>query len=166
VTQPCCRWASERLVEYVDEALSRGDMRRLAGHLTGCPECRLEADDHRRIKTAIQLGPVPVPDARFWLEVGRRARGARPRSRRSSPLEWVTRGLRLTRARARALTAGAALAAALLGASLVQQGEGRDVDDTPAFIAEHAEQSSGHPLSDWSRLTLVGSEAGAAWVER
>lgn len=42
------------------EMLSRDERRQLAEHLEGCPECRLEREEHVRLETLLSENAVPV----------------------------------------------------------------------------------------------------------
>lgn len=160
-----CGAVGDLLGAYVDEELTADEMQAVALHLTGCGVCREQAEDQQSIKTMLDRELVPAASEDFWLAVQSRVRAERP----AAVLFWQRWGGVTRRARpvvARTLALGAATAMAIIAVSLSRDPDPVVVpaptpDDAEALVARHAEQSTAHPLGDWSRMTFVSTEAHA-----
>jgi anti-sigma factor RsiW len=57
---------TDRLSEYVDGELDPSTERALEAHLAGCAECRVVADDLRRVSARARALPVVPPSSDLW----------------------------------------------------------------------------------------------------
>lgn len=157
-----CENIKERLSEYLDEALSGREMRRVAAHLSTCEACRQEFDDLRVTAAVLQREAVPSPAPDFWAKIYAQVRqqsATIPAPRRSERLKSLLRGLVRIWSLPKALATGAAVAVVLFMAFFLRPMEPPALaDDVDDLVAQHAQHSAAHPLSEWSRMTFVSSE--------
>ncbi|MBI3909654.1 MAG: zf-HC2 domain-containing protein [Armatimonadetes bacterium] len=159
-----CDWVGEHLSAYLDEALSGREMRQVAAHLITCHACRGALDDLRATKQALQGAEMPRPAPDFWPEVYAQVR----QKSVSLPAPGISRSTWRAQLAGvwtvpRALATAAAMAAMLLLSILTRPTAppASAPDDLGEFIAQHAQHSTAYPLSDWSRMMFIGSEANA-----
>lgn len=147
--------------EYLDEALSRREMQRVAAHLSICAACRQELEDLRVTATALQREAVPPPAPDFWAKVYAQVRqqsATMPAPRRSvgAWLNRLVRGWSLPKALATGVAVAVVLLVTIFLRPMKPPALADDVDD---LVAQHAQHSAAHPLADLSRMTYVGGES-------
>jgi len=158
-----CEMVRERLSEYLDEALSGRETRRVAAHLATCEECRRTFDDLRVTKAVLGREAVPPPAPDFWTQVYaevRRQSTSIPAPRRRVGAWWSA--LVRVWSMPKGLATGAAVVAVLLAAIFLRPLEPPALaDDVDDFITQHAHHSAALPLNNWSRMTFIRSEVNA-----
>ena len=56
----CSQAQIERIHEYLDGALTVEDVRAIAEHMEGCPDCTHEHDLEQEIRTAVRLSLIHI----------------------------------------------------------------------------------------------------------
>lgn len=155
-----CRQCDNYLSAFADGALNPRDQSAVQAHLSSCAGCRRQLEEIVALKKLLGGAATPQPRRDFWNAALSHVAPAAERRRRT------------VRAVMRLRLAGVAIAAAVIGLSVLRAPTGSDAPrqegiveaatfDPAALVSMHASVRATRPLADTGKVRFAISEGNA-----